>query len=73
MDNTIAWPMLLVGVVAALSAAAALVYLRSQGSHRSSRDGGGLMPVAYLVLVILMLTGGLLTVWALNLRGTLGR
>ena len=73
MDNPVAWPMLIVGVVAALSSVAALVYLRSQDHERSSSDRGGLMPVTYLVLAILLLAGILASVWALNLRGNLGR
>lgn len=65
--------MLIVGVMAALSAAAALVYLLSQGRHRSSSDGGGLLPGTYLVLALFLLAGILVSLWALNLRGNLGR
>ncbi len=73
MDNAIAWPTLIAGVIAALGSVTVVVYLRSQGRHRSPREGSGLAPLAYLVLVLVMLAGVLLALWALNLGGTLGR
>lgn len=73
MGNVIASPALIVGVIAALGAAAGVVYLRTQRRHRSASEGGGLTPLAYLVLALVMLAGVLLALWALNLRGTLGQ
>ncbi len=73
MDNDIAWPALLVGLTAVLGCVAALVWLRADTRGRSSSEGSGLAPVAFLVLPLLMLAGMLLSLWALDLRGNLGR
>lgn len=73
MEGDIAWPALIVGLIAALGGGAGLVALWSPFRYRASGTGASLVPVVFLALALLLLAGVLLSLWALNLRGTLGR
>ncbi len=72
MANTIAWPALVTGGALALAAGAALLTVR-ESSHRAPDRVGWVLPVALLVCSLLLMAGVLIVLWALNLRGTLGR
>ncbi|HML98463.1 MAG TPA: hypothetical protein PKD75_08290 [Tepidiformaceae bacterium] len=73
MTNTIAWPALVTGVALALAAGTALVTVRGVLAPRAPDRLGWVPPVALLVSSLLVMAGALLALWALNLRGTLGR
>jgi hypothetical protein len=73
MDNAIAWPALIVGTLLALASASGLVTVRLMSSQRTAANRSWLAPITSLLLSLLLLAGFLLALWALNLRGTLGR
>jgi multisubunit Na+/H+ antiporter MnhF subunit len=73
MANTIAWPALVTGGALALAAGTALVTVRGVLAPRTPDRVSWVPPVALLVCGLLVMAGVLLALWALNLRGTLGR
>ena len=73
MANTIAWPALVTGVALALAAGTALVTARGVLAPRVPDRVSWVPPVVFLVCSLLLIAGVLIALWALNLRGTLGR
>lgn len=73
MNNPIAWPALIVGAILTLISASLLVALRVPSSSDRPTTAGWVKPITGLALTLLLLAGLLLALWALNLRGTLGR
>ena len=73
MANTIAWPALAIGVALALAAGTALATARGVLARRAPDRVSWVPPVVLLVCSLLLIAGVLIALWALNLRGTLGR
>lgn len=73
MANSIAWPALVTGIAMALAAGTALATVRGVLSPRAPARVSWVSPVVLLMCSLLLITGVLLALWALNLRGTLGR
>jgi len=73
MANTIAWPALVTGIALALAAGAALVTASGALAPRAPDRVSWVPPVVLLVCSLLLIAGVLIALWALNLRGTLGR
>jgi hypothetical protein len=73
MANTIAWPALVTGVALALAAGTALVTARGFLAPRALDRVSWLPPVVLLACSLLLIAGVLVALWALDLRGTLGR
>jgi hypothetical protein len=73
MDHAIAWSQLVVGLAIVLASTSAMVTLRVAGFQQRSETRGWLVPVLFLALSLLLLSGVLFAFWSLNLSGNLGR